>query len=690
MNGVKTELRGEHLGFSAFASDTSQAFVKDEMLGDGTSGLYGLSRSDIISNSESVSIEVRDRFRSEIVISSTRLSRHIDYDIDYDNATIFFKSPVPSKDGDLNPVYIVVDYESNDSADKAYNYGGRVSVKSSEDRAELGLSHIHEGAIGGEGDLYGLDARLDITEATQLKAELATSDSDFAGTDRDGTAYLAELTHKGEKLDGNLYVREQRVGFGLGQQKGSESGTRKIGSAVAYKLGERVKVEGKVYRQTNLNTDAERDFVESRVSLRESSYSLYAGLRRIADSFSDGTNRDSNQLTLGAKVKTFGSKLSLTFDREQSIGSQDKNSDFPTRTIFGVDYKFSDKVSLFATHEITSGESEDTDTTTFGMKAAPWEGGTLTSSTKRVSGENGEEMFSSLGLTQKWRVNERWSVDASLDRGATLEHPGATPFNTNVPLASGAGKDFTAATLGTNYKAESWSFATRAEARSSAVEDKWSIMGGVYGEVREGLALSLSTSYAKSDLATGVEKSKGVIGLGLAHRPELKSNTEDSKWIILDKLEFITENERGGVFNFNEWRIVNNLNANYKPSTKTELSIQYGAKFVQENIDGNNYSGYTDLIGLEGRYDITEKIDIGVRTSVLHSWESDTVEYGAGVSVGYNLFENVWVSLGFNLAGYSDSDFSAGEYTEQGAFFKFRLKFDQKTVKDALKSIGGE
>ena len=45
---------------------------------------------------------------------------------------------------------------------------------------------------------------------------------------------------------------------------------------------------------------------------------------------------------------------------------------------------------------------------------------------------------------------------------------------------------------------------------------------------------------------------------------------------------------------------------------------------------------------------------------------------------------NVWVSAGYNFAGFRDDDFSASTYTAKGAFIRFRYKFDQQTIKDLL------
>ena len=55
------------------------------------------------------------------------------------------------------------------------------------------------------------------------------------------------------------------------------------------------------------------------------------------------------------------------------------------------------------------------------------------------------------------------------------------------------------------------------------------------------------------------------------------------------------------------------------------------------------------------------------------------------MSVGRILVDNVWISLGYNLTGFYDEEFSGADYTAQGPYFRIRAKFDQLTVKDAIK-----
>ena len=68
LNGLKVEYQGELFEANAFAAETQQSFARDEIQGDGTSGLYRLSRRGIAINGERVRIEVRNRYHSEQIV----------------------------------------------------------------------------------------------------------------------------------------------------------------------------------------------------------------------------------------------------------------------------------------------------------------------------------------------------------------------------------------------------------------------------------------------------------------------------------------------------------------------------------------------------------------------------------------------------------------------------------------------
>jgi uncharacterized repeat protein (TIGR01451 family) len=680
MNGFKSEWQGRNFEANVFATETDQAYVRDEIRGDGTSGLYQLTHGNIVTNSDRITIETRDRFRSEIIIDSRPLSRFTDYSIDYDTGAIYFKEPIHSRDDNFNPLFIVAEYEISGRDTDALTYGGRIGAKLLDNRVKAGFTYIHEGQVSGSGDSYGADARWNIAPGTAIRGEFAHTDTSFGDDSRDGNAWLAEIERHSRNLDAKLYYRQQDEGFGLGQQNESETGTRKFGLDAAYKLTDSLSLGGQLYRQYNLSAGNVQDVAEAKATYTAGPYSAWLGGRHANDDMGNEGNRSSNQLIIGGSWLTLNKRLTLRAEHDQSISKND-NADFPTRTTFGADFKLTRNISLFAQQEITSGTSADTNTTTAGVKSTPWEGGTINTSMGRNLSENSDRMFALFGLKQTLKITDKWSVDGGLDRSQTIKESRYYQFNDNVPPASGDGEDFTAVSLGSTYTEKKWSLNSRLELRSSDSEDKWGIVTAYVGEPREGWGWSARLQLFDTKSSNGVNNVNGDLRLGMAYRPLY------TRWIILDRLDVLYDRQHGGSdssFNMDNWRVVNNLNANFKLDNKTQISLQYGAKYVLENIDGDDYSGYTDLIGVEGRYDLTKKWDLGLRGSALHSWGSDQISYSAGLSVGYNVMKNAWVSLGYNAVGFSDKDFSAAEYTAQGPFVRFRFKFDQNSVKDAV------
>lgn len=686
-NGLKSEMKSEHFDYTLFASQSDQTFVKDEIQGDGTSGLYGLSRKNIIINSETVVIETRDRFRSEVILSSQPMSRYLDYTIDYNTGTVWFKSPVFSRDANFNPIFIVVRYEVFDTSASSYNYGGRGAVKVLHNKVEVGATGIHEEQNGGKGDLAGMDATVKLDEHTKLRAELSTTKNDENGSATDGSAYLAEVSHRSEKLEGKAYVRELEPGFGLGQQNNSETGTRKTGFDLTYRMGQSYSLQSDAFRQENLTNDAVRDMAELQGKYTEKRYEYFGGVRYAQDTFIDGTTQTSDQIFVGTRYQ-MTDRLSVTFRHDQSIGNENANTDFPTRTTLGADYKLTDSSTLFASQELTHGAQQDTSMSRVGLRSAPWTGGQVSSTVENQTSENGERLFSTLGLKQTWQVSKQWTVDAGLDRSETIKQTTSATtvppqqFNTNVPPASG-GPDFTALSLGAGYKADKWAWTGRVEERFSDDEKKFSVLSGVNGEASEGLGLAAGVQVFQSSFTTGGRTANDDVRLGLVYRPK------NSDWIVLDRMDLLVDERRDDTFNYDNWRVVNNMNTNYKAGPDTQFSLQYACKYVRETIDDLDYRGYTDLTGLEVRYDLTKKWDIGVRGRILHSWSVDQYQYGTGLSLGYNFVKNVLIRVGYNITGFTDKDFSKADFTSEGPFIKLSLKFDQVSVRSAVKWITG-
>ncbi|HEY0310557.1 MAG TPA: carboxypeptidase-like regulatory domain-containing protein, partial [Luteimonas sp.] len=711
LTGVKVEYRGPLFEFNGFAARTSQGFARDELPGDGTSGLYRLSRAGILINSERVRLETRDRYHGERILQSRELVRHVDYDIDYDNGTLFFREPIASRDFDFNPNFIVVEYETRGGADSFLNAGGRAGVRLMDGRVEAGVTYVRDEDLAGRSSLAGIDAKFRLTERDELRAEAAASRGDAGDLDTSGTAWLLEWEHRGER--GNLlaYARRQGLGFGLGQQNRSETGMFKAGVEGQWRVSERFSLRGEAYRLENLANGAVRNVASAEVRYSARDWNASAGLQWARDEGADGSVAESRQLTLGAARFFLDKRLELSARAEVGLGGANDSVDFPTRVKVGAAYALTPAFRLLAAHEITDGEDRDTATTRFGFEATPWKNARLSSTLNqsRIS-EYGPRTFALFGLNQKFLVGERWGLDVALDSSHAFNESGRPPLVVDPaqPIAAGGirdggalTEDFVALSAGVTYRTELWSWNARAEARQGNSE-RHGFTTGFLRQARDGVALSASMQAFSQRNADGSIGLLADAQLSWAYRPFA------SQWSMLDKLEFRLDEIRRGqgeailgqdtmaaIGNARSRRLVNNFVLNYASDAweagdgagnvldlqqRSQLSLYYGSKYVLDSFGADDYAGYTDVLGAEWRFDLSPRIDIGLRASVLHSWSQDSFAWAFGPSVGFSPFANAWVSVGYNFRGFRDRDFEQAHHTAEGAYLVLRMKFDQDSL----------
>ena len=751
-NGVKSEYNGENVAYSAFAARNAQSFVKDEIQGDGTSGLYHLSHQMILLDSEQITIEVRDRFHSEKVLSTQQLMRYIDYNIDYFAGTIFFKQPVPSRDSSFNPVYIVAQYEVDHGGDQQVTAGGRVAAKFAGNKVEIGATMINEGAgANGDNKLGGADLRVTFTPGTEFRAEVARTDSAATNTGAGlttapggvlvsntatqagtGSAYLAELKTQSAKLESDVYVRQEDTSFGLGQQNLSESGMRKIGADGRYHMTDTWSLVGEAYKETSLqDAGSDNNVADAGFEYRTQSNSASFGVRHASGSYDGSTlttsgqalgsisappvgtgtssqpgDFTSNQLYIGGSVAATD-KLSLHGDTDVSVGGQSNNPQYPAATTVGADYKVTNSSTLFVNQQFADGAQDYTKMTEIGVRSSPWTQGQIMTSVASQSTEYGPRTFSTMGLTQGWQATSSLALSAGLDRVSSMTQPQQPVLNPNAAPAYGTqSEDFTSMFLGGTYHKESWSWSARAEALHSDSEKRRSLFSGFYKDLSGGDAFSMSLQVFDSSFDLGGSDKSADGRIGYAHRPD------DSRWTILNQMDLVYDDASGTVLSLlnpqeslnqqqtsvsgidspaiptatagdqKTWKIINNLQTNYKYSERSQLSLYYGAKYALFNFDSTGYKGYTDLIGIEYRYDIKQNWDVGFLANRLHSWNSNVVARSFGIESGFDIATNMWVSLGYNFTGFYDQDFTATHYTAKGVFVRFRFKFDQDTLRD--------
>ena len=607
---------------------------------------------------------MRDRYRSEVVISEQRLTRFLDYDIDFVRGTLVFREPIHARDENFNPVWIVVEYETWDDREAQLQAGGRVAAHLGGNRAEIGATVVHEGGHGTGGDLAGLDARYDVTDNLRLKGELTGSDTELAGQ---AGAYLADATFHSRDLEAKAWLRRQELGFGLGQQRFGESGMFKFGTDVDWRFGRSWKLGGRAYHEQNLLTDATRDLFETRLAWSEGPWAAHVGHRQALDRFVNAPDAESLQLRGGVSAALLHNKLRLNVDHEQSLDGTNANSDYPTRTGAGAEYQLIPQVALFTKGEITHGDTQDRRNTRVGVRSTPWTGGEVTTSMEQEYQNGAARVFRNAGIKQTWHINERWSLDGGLDH-AQVEGETGPRVNPTVPPVGGPNEGYTTWAVGATCRGRNWRWVQRVEMRNAS-EDKWGIDGSVFVEPTASLGLQAG---ARMQQVEGVSSRRKVADwrLGLAWRPP------GSAWVVLQRADYKTEDQSGLDVDLSHWRIVNNINVSWQRATWLQVSGRFGARFARETWVGTRHEAYTDLLGLELRWFFSRRWDASLQGTARNSWNVHVHDLSSGASVGLKLLEDVWLSLGYNVVGFRDRDFTGG-YTAQGPFLRFRFRFNQ-------------
>ncbi|MEM8726779.1 MAG: hypothetical protein AAGE86_14785, partial [Pseudomonadota bacterium] len=238
--GVKGEARIGQFKAQGFVAEISSRLRREEIQGQGISGPYSLASRSILANSEQVALQVRDRFRSELIVSEQVLTRFIDYNIDLLSGTITFAQPVLSRDENLNPQFIVIEYETDGLGEAQLNAGARVDWTSGDGAIRIGATAITDKGDQERTDIAAVDLRARIGETTEVRAEYGVSRSEG----ETATGWLVEAQHQTGTLDILAYARQLDGDYGIGQQGVAEVGRRKFGVDGRVLLSETLSVLG--------------------------------------------------------------------------------------------------------------------------------------------------------------------------------------------------------------------------------------------------------------------------------------------------------------------------------------------------------------------------------------------------------------------------------------------------------------
>ena len=396
-----------------------------------------------------------------------------------------------------------------------------------------------------------------------------------------------------------------------------------------------------------------------------------------ASSLAAGTKLDSTTVRLGVGWRATD-RVSLGAEVETDV-----SGDRRRRIALGVDYTIAERTRLYGRWEQQSGWVQLNGVSDTGRNAGAFAVGIDSSYLRdtQVFSEyrmrdaiSGRDLLLASGVRNLWDVAEGWRVSTAYE---------------NLRVVTGSTAPVSAVSAALDWTADPlWRASGRVEVRSSGDrsntpdDDRFTttlVQGLVARKLDRDWTLLARNHLLKTDYAARGDVLQDRAHLGLAYR-----DTDTNRINALGKVEYKTESDASnalvGTLKSRAWIV--SSHADFHPSRPWWMTGRVAAKWQSDRFENGVASSFRAQL-LAGRlvYDVTENWDVGVLAAVqVGNNAARQTAYGA--EVGYLLKQNLWLSAGFNAAGFAgDADLTGYEYTRRGVYLRLRFKFDENLFK---------
>ena len=690
LTGVKVGHASDKVQASAFLAETQSRQIVTENRALGISGPYSLgaiSQEFILENSEKVEVLTRDRNNPGLIIARQSLNRFSDYEIDSYSNSIYLKQAVASVDQNLNPNYIRITVEAEEIGE-AYQVGGASFSYQLNQKLKVGGSFVQSNDPLQKEQIASLNTVMKWGQHGKVIAEIARSkhtQSDLDqtiqinqalnGPEQEGTAARVEVEFNPSYGQFRAYHQQAEDGF-QNDAATISAGRKESGIKLSMPAGKLGLARMEAIRTEQQNNEGVR--TGASVSLERQLFkrlSMELGLRHYAETDDAATVKTAGLTPYNGttgRVKLTGHfpwKVATAFlEYEQDVSDAEKHV-----VSVGGTAKVTTNTELYARHELISAidglyslnSSEQTNTTLFGISSQYAKDATAFSEYRVADGMSDRDAEVALGLRNRWEVQPRVYVNTSFERVQS------------VSKNSENSKDnATAASLGLEYLVhEHWKAMTRIEARHATSSNTWLNTIAFARKLSDDMTLLTknTVNFVDSQSADQGDHFRNRFQLGLAWRDQ-----DENKLDLLSKLEHYYEDNAINLSSaFTRQAYVASLLSNYHPEHDLTLSGQYAAKWSELNEYGVSSHALTQLLAGRILYDLSDRWDIGFNAGLLWGNQGAGARYLVGAELGYLIANNFWVSAGYNVLGYQDSELANTSSTGQGAYLRFRFKFDE-------------
>lgn len=681
LTGFKSEYKGEQYNYNVFVAKTATLLQKEEKKTDGTSGPFR-TIAPIVIGSESVTLVLRNQNQRDQIISSKTLSRGLDYDVDYDLGLITLKEAASVYDAYFNPYYIHIEYNTLDSKGDHTVAGGRVAYTVNE-KTEIGITTVIDQGNQSKQQMSGVDVQYKDSHLI-IKMETAISSNQDVGVNQNGQAYNLDAQYQQDWGHIKAYTKKVDKAFGLTASLPADTGIEKTGAEVQINFKDDMKLKGEIITQKDLTANSSQTAGEAKLEKKfNESLTGYVGDRiqkvsngLIPNAIVDNTNvsnsptaistmtgdQSNNSVLLGGEYRFTGIPLKIN---GQLNYTENPNLASPKKLLVGAQYAFSNSLIGVADKQFNDyGSDLKSNINRFGLKYKPWTGGQIQSYVGNDTGLNPNQFYQ-FGVEQNIKYN-LWSFDIGFSKQTWDKKVNASLIPAGTLITQ---DNFNSYVTGATYRNEPLVYQLKIEEKSGSLESKSHLTNNLYRKIDDQWSFSVGQDYLKVNSITTnstntiIEDIRG----GVSYRG--KDN------IVLGRIDWINQEQNAQ----KSAKYILNFHDNYKPAYDLEMFSHAGYKYVVTTFDTQEYKGSSYLVSGGIRKYLNQDWDIGVQGLYAASPSVKTVSKGVGVSLGYNIFKNSWLSIGYQKLNAYDKNYSFDDSYVKGVFIKFRFKFDEET-----------
>ena len=647
---------------------TDQAVHRDQIRGDGTSGFYSLSHSNIIWQSEKIEIEVRDKYHPEKTIKSTVMRRYQDYDINYVDGTIMFKQPVLSIDEHGNPRFILVFYEYSSTEDRSFIGGARYNGKIR--KMKLGSTFLTEEMGNKSYSLIGADISLPVMDWLSVQSEMAISQHPDVGSENtQGNAFKLESRITPDKdIDLSAYYRNVSSDFvNTSLSTGTnELGSIKYGLDGKYQAGIWGSVTAEYYHQgRQLNTINESEVNVLNMFYNKSLKNLLdirVGFENSDIYKKKNESRKQSRLFRSNLTYRMTKKLQGLVDHDQNIDGNDQSK--PTQTAVGLGYEFSDKLRVFIKSRQTYGQSARNQTV-IGFDSKVRENTEITGKYE-IAGAIGESRNkASIGLLNKWQVSDNLLLNFAFENVSTMD-------SLEIPTP-----EHTSASVAFEYLPEDpFKFTGKQEFRKTATSTKWVTFLGSNIKLYQGFSTIAKINHELIQYGTDSNDYTRHQShtLGLAYRP-----TKRDIFNCFGKLAFVSDINNHVTPSIRLDRSIASMHAYLHPWKPVELGLRFAHRQVLDE-EGDLFSDKltTNFYSARLELDLTLSWGLAFDARMIELHPVNEIKTGMAGEINYVVLQNMQLGLGYAFKRYQDPDFSFLNSDVSGVYLTINMKMTER------------